>query len=208
MGTQRSRVGLLSVGVLVLATVVWYVGAIAATSLAAVFLIALYWPTAFSRVQRRQRRETAQRRKRREMRELKLEQAGVPRSELEDLTDLVETVFREAPYAARAARLEDLLDACADVEIAKIAYACHLVRAPEPICDTTPPLQRAVRARAVAWHATYAARVSACEDRAGELAELVRLYAQRALAPEVDHVFDDDLVSRQLTTLDESEPLQ
>src|SRR5690606_19883936 len=109
MGTQRSRVGVLSGGGLVLGTVVWYDGAIAAAARAAVFLIALYWPVAFSRAQRRQRREAAQHRKRREMRELKLEQAGLSRSELDDLTDIVEAVFREAPYAARAARLEDLL---------------------------------------------------------------------------------------------------
>lgn len=142
------------------------------------------------------------------MRELKLEQAGLPSYHLDDLGALVELVYREAPYAARAARLEELLDACVDVEVAKIAYACHLVRAPEPICDSTPPLQRAVRTRAAAWHAGYAARVKACEQTAGELAELIRLYAQRALTPEVDHLFDDDLVGRQLEALQQAEPSQ
>lgn len=193
-------------GVLVVATVVCYVGLFAAVLVALGFFVASYGPTGFSRARRQEQREREARRQRREMRELKLEQAGLPSYYLDDLGDLVELVYREAPYAARAARLEELLDACVDLELAKIAYACHLVRAPEPICDSTPPLQRAVRERAIAWHAEYAARVHACEQLAGELAELVRLYAQRALTPDVDHVLDDDIVGRQLQALQMEEP--
>ncbi len=183
-----------------LALVAWFADVVAAAALLVAF--AVVW-VARGPILRRARihREERQRRHRREHRELMLEQADACGPDLEQLTLLVERVERDAPHEARCYRLEELLDRYVEIAVARTAYMRQLVRAPAPLLAEPGELVRAVRQRAAAWRRRCTADVIRCDDLLGEVADLIRLYAERVATPDVAHLFEDDVVGRQLVTL-------
>lgn len=183
-----------------LALVAWFADVVAAAAL--LVAIAVVW-VARGPIQRsaRLRREDRRRRHRRERRELMLEQADACGPDLEHLTSLVERVEREAPHEARCYGLDELLDRYVEIAVARAAYMRQLVRSPAPLLAEPGELVRAVRQRAAAWRRRCTADVVRCDDLLGEIADLIRLYSERMATPDVAHLFEDDVVGRQLETL-------
>ncbi|MDX2088966.1 MAG: hypothetical protein SFX73_14005 [Kofleriaceae bacterium] len=124
-------------------------------------------------------------------RELRAEEAGANVYMLGELTDLVNAVTREAPNEAKRARLDDLLDLYADLLIAIRAYERRLALPQRMLSANTPPLRRLVRERAHAWRKRAEERLATLEERRREVAELIRLYAERAWTPEIEHLLED-----------------
>ena len=164
---------------------------------------ALHARSSVARRRRAARLERARRRKQREERELRLEEAGVTPYALDELTDIVDTVTHDAPDDARRYELDELLDLYTELLVAGDTYERQLVRAPLAIPDSTPAL-RAVRERARAWRDQCAHRAVVCNELLIDVSELIRLYAERAMTPEIDQLFSDDIVGRQLGCLDAS----
>src|SRR5690606_40826184 len=117
------------------------------------------------------------------------------------LTQLVDGVEREAPHDARCFELESLLDRYVEIAIARAVYMRQLVRTPAPIGPEPGELVRGVRQRAAAWRQRCTADVVHCDDLLGEIADLIRLYAERVAMPDITHLFEDDIVGAQLASL-------
>jgi len=171
------------------------------------FGVALYARTDFARRRRSARLERDERRRRREDRELRLEDAGINGYVLCELTDIVDIVTSEAPADAKRYELDDLLDLYTDLLVASDTYERQLSRMRVVVPESTPPLQRAVRERAIQWRNTCSRRAATCNQLLIDVSELIRLYAERAMTPEVDMLFTDDIVGRQLASL-EAEPAE
>lgn len=142
--------------------------------------------------------ERKQRWKRREAREQRVEQAGINCRAIGELVDIVENVTREAPNEAKHYNLDDLLDLYADLLVTSKTYERQLLRPQPMILEHTPPLVRLVREHVIEWRNTCWRRAAVCRRQLNEIAELIRLYAQRARMPEIDHLLANDIVDRQL----------
>ena len=146
---------------------------------------------------------------RRHWREAALEAAGVPRGELCELTDLVDQVGAIVPDEANRLELETLLDEYARLAVLRRTAADRLARVERsrPLSALLPPpseqrseiLSHRDRQRA---HA--AERLAEIDDRAAELAQLVRHYAARAAMPEIDYLLEDDPLASRLSLLEEA----
>lgn len=184
----------------VLAFVVWSAGVVAAA--AVLVAVSVAWIARAPMARRgRLRREERHRRHRRERRELMLEQADACGPDLEHLTALVERVEREAPHEARCYGLDDMLDRYVEIAVARAAYMRQLIRSPAPLAAEPGELVRAVRERAAGWRRRCTADVVRCDDLLGEISDLIKLYSERVTTPDIAHLFDDDVVGRQLVTL-------
>lgn len=138
---------------------------------------------------RRKRRELALCRARRaELRELRLEEEGVARTVMDELTMLVDLSRRIAPDDADRYGLDDLLDLYADVAVTVKRSTVGAT----PLLDVESDVQRAVRIRTLEWRA----RVATLVEREDEIADLVRLYVAMAVTPEIDHLVAGDLPGR------------
>ena len=184
----------------VLGAFVWFAGVFVAAALLVAISIGY---AARGPIVRRARlhRDERHRRLRREARELRLEQADAASPGLEQLTALAETIERTAPHEARCYCLDDLLDRYVTTAIARDACMRQLVRSPTSIGSRPGELARSVRERATAWRQRCTGDVVHCDERMGEIGELIRLYAERVATPEIAHLFDDDIVGRQLASL-------
>lgn len=188
---------------MVMAIVAWAAGIAAVAAILVATAIALLARGPIARRARLQREER-RRRERRENRELLLEQADACGPDLDELTRLVERIERDAPHEARSFGLEGLLDRYVEVAIARAAYMRQLVRSPLPCGSEPGELVRDVRERAAVWRQRCTANVVRCDDLLGQIADLIRLYAERAAIPEIEHLFDDDIVGAQLQSLAEA----
>ncbi len=119
--------------------------------------------------------KAADRAARAETRELRLEEAGVPRTVIDELTARVDLARRLAPDQAERFRLDELLDHYADVAIA--AHGGEIARM--RLARTASESRRRIRLHALAWHAD----VARFAELAEEIAELVRLSAAVAVMP-------------------------
>lgn len=163
-----------------------------------VVVLAAYLRTEGARRRRAVRRERERRQQLREARELRVEEAGARSLVLDELVDLVTAVTREAPAEAARYELDALLDTYAELLITRRRYERQLLCPQRRLTAGTPPLQRLVRARTIAWRQICVRRAAECKERLDELAELIRLHADRARLPEIEHLLSDDVVERQL----------
>lgn len=170
----------------------------AVIAVAIALLVAAYRQTDGAQRRRAVRLAREERRQQREDRELRVEQAGARSFVLDELADLVAAVTRETPAEAKRYELDTLLDRYADLLVTRRAYERQLLRPLPMITERTRPLQRLVRTRTLAWRQTCVRRVAECKARMDDLAALIRLYADRARTPEIEHLISDDIVGRQL----------
>jgi hypothetical protein len=119
--------------------------------------------------------KTFERAERAEHRELRLEEAGVPRTVIDELTARVDLARRLAPDQAERLGLDELLDIYADLAIA--AHAGELARV--QIARSASESRRNVRIHALAWRS----EVERFAELAEEVAELTRLSAAIAVMP-------------------------
>lgn len=146
---------------------------------------------------------------RRHRREVALEAAGIPRGELCELTDLVEQLGAIVPDEANRLELEALLDEYARLAVLRRTAGERLARIERsrPLSALLPPpsQQRSeILSRRDRQRAHAAERLAELDDRAGELAQLVRHYAERAAMPEIDYLLDDDPLGSRLSLLEEA----
>lgn len=201
MVMRSGRKNSVVVGTLVLvAGVAWFGHLLAAALLLVTMAIAAMARDPIAR-RAHVHREAREKRRRREHRELLLEQADACGPDLEHLTLLVDRIEHDAPHEARCYALEDMLDRYVEIAIARAAYMRQLVRAPMPVGGQPGKLVRDVRERAAIWRQRCTADVVRCDELLGETADLLRLYAERVTTPEIAHLFEDDVVGRQLATL-------
>lgn len=126
---------------------------------------------------RRRMSRTLDRAERAEHRELRLEEAGVPRTVIDELTARVDLARRLAPDQADRLGLDDLLDCYADLAVA--AHGGEIARI--AIARDASECRRRVRIHALAWRAD----VAMFAELAEEIAELTRLSAAIAVMPTV-----------------------
>lgn len=161
---------------------------------AAIVVAAVGWARSDRAAQRRRaRHQRHARHARAERRESQLELAGVPRTEMDELTALVDIARRMGSPEVHHAELDDLLDAYADTSV-----AAHLAAAAPLHVAGDGTAAAAVGIRSRAWRL----RTAALGERRDELAQLIRLYTARALLPEIEHLLDDGVFARCLAQLD------
>ncbi len=119
--------------------------------------------------------KTLDRAQRAERRELRLEEAGVPRTVIDELTARVDLARRLAPVQADRLGLDELLDLYADLAIA--AYGGEIARV--QLARDASASRRSVRIHALAWRSD----VERFAELAEEIAELTRLSAAIAVMP-------------------------
>lgn len=124
--------------------------------------------------------KTPDRAARAERRELRLEEAGVPRTVIDELTARVDLARRLAPDQADRFGLDDLLDHYADLAIAARGGDFAGMR----IARSASENRRAIRIHALAWHAD----VARFAELAEEIAELTRLTAAVVAMPTTDEL--------------------
>ena len=124
--------------------------------------------------------KTPDRAARAERRELRLEEAGVPRTVIDELTSRVDLARRLAPDQADLFGLDDLLDHYADLAIAAQGGDFARMRIARNASET----RRTIRLHALAWHAD----VARFAELAEEIAELTRLTAAVAVMPTSDEL--------------------
>jgi hypothetical protein len=124
--------------------------------------------------------KTPDRAARAERRELRLEEAGVLRTVIDELTARVDLARRLAPDQADRFGLDDLLDRYADLAIA--AQGGEIARM--QLARDASEQRRRVRLHVLAWHAD----VARFGELAEEIAELIRLSAAVAVMPTTDEL--------------------
>lgn len=124
--------------------------------------------------------KTPDRATRAEKRELRLEEAGVPRTIIDELTARVDLARRLSPDQADRFALDDLLDHYADLAIAAQGGDFARMRIARNASDN----RRTIRIHALAWHAD----VARFAELAEEIAELIRLTAAVVAMPTTDEL--------------------
>lgn len=195
-----------------------YVGSLVAAGLMMSVAICVAWTLSSSREFRRSIDEYVARQRRierRNGREELLEQAGVPREPLTELTALVEDIERrDGGRISRRFELEEILDHWVQLAIARercvralrMADRAQLVRAlaEEPIVETrTSRRRRELLERRIRCWDQCKRDADRCAEELSAISELIRLLAQEAARP--DLVLDDDEIDRRLRDLDDEQ---
>lgn len=157
----------------------------------------------------RDRRALNARRRRRAQRLLYVH---IPTDELDELTAIVDTAVR-ADATVDAADLEELLDRYAETAVAR--DRCAEVVRREAITELARRHDHARRiaqrrrkraiARRIAWWHRCEARLVALDEQLADIADLIRIYADRATAPALDFLLEADAVTPLLERLDACE---
>ncbi len=163
-------------------------------------------------VRRRRVRRAARhaRRARRDRHEARLEQADAPTRGFVELAEVVEHTARVDERSA--AELEPLLDQYVEVTLER-RRTCRALEHSEParlelqlaIANERHPRQARVLERRIAHSRQLVQRLARLDDSIAELSELVRYQAERATLPEIDPLFDDDVLADALAHHDACE---
>lgn len=186
---------------------------IAATSAWIVsFVVALMLVRAFATNPAIHRRlhERAQLRARaasRNRREARLEDACVARDELAELTEIVDRVGEVAPGDIERLELEQLLDRYVDLAVTRRTALERMARADRlgayPHAWTaSSDRRRVIDEERQSVRAACAGRIAELDDEIAQVADLIRLYGERATMPSVEYLLDDDSLVRRLELME------
>jgi hypothetical protein len=137
--------------------------------------------------------------------------AQIANDELVELTAIADAIRTIDPPAADALDLEGLLDRFVDVAIARDRCAEIALRErASALSRRSSPRNPASRrdraaARRIAWNHRCEARLRALDVQLASIADLIRLYGERATMPDIDLLFDDDPIAPVLARVDACE---
>lgn len=145
----------------------------------------------------------------RNQRDAKLEDACISRDELVELTEIVDRVAEVAPAEYERLELEQLLDRYVELVVTRRIAAERMARADRlgayaHLWGAPSDRRRTIDEQRQAARSTCAAQLAALDDDIAQVAELIRLYGERATMPELGYMLEDDGVSRRLELMEPS----
>lgn len=142
-------------------------------------------------------------------REAKLEDACISRDELAELTEIVDRVLEVAPGEYERLELEPLLDRYVELVVSRRLAAERMARADRlgayaHMWGTPSDRRRTIDDQRQAVRTSCATQLAALDDEIAQVAELIRLYGERATMPEIDYMLEDDSLVRRLELMEVS----
>lgn len=150
---------------------------------------------------------------RRRLRERRLEEAGVSRDALAELTILADEIERRDERLAHRYDVEDMLDRHVELTLAherclRAMRMCDRDQLARARCEhmSRPGGSRrraAMFERRIRYWDQCKSQSDRCDEELAVLADMIRLLAQKAICP--TSLVDDDLIERRLDELDDEE---